>query len=76
MRSYPMIQKIGFSLVGIGLLVLVGWSVQGFFLESEIPLFIRISVGAIGAGFLLLLGSVVQDRLAAAKTENFTEVQP
>ena len=71
-----MIQKIGFSLVGVGLLVLVGWSVQGFFLESEIPLFIRISVGAIGVGFLLLLGSVVQDRLSAAKTEDFTEVQP
>ena len=71
-----MIQKIGFSLVAIGVLALVGWSVQGFFLESEIPLFIRISVGAIGAGLLLLLGSVVQDRLAAAKTEDFTEVQP
>lgn len=71
-----MIQKIGFSLVGIGLLVLVGWSVQGFFLESEIPLFVRISVGAIGAGLLLLLGSVVRDRIAAARTEDFKEIQP
>lgn len=71
-----MIQKIGFSLVAIGLLVLVGWSVQGFFLESEIPLFVRISVGAIGAGLLLLLGSVVRDRIAAARTEDFKEVQP
>ena len=71
-----MSQKIGFSLVGIGLLVLIGWSVQGFFLESEIPLFVRISVGAIGAGLLVLLGSVIRDRLAAAKTEDFTEVRP
>ena len=71
-----MSQKIGFSLVGIGLLVLIGWSVQGFFLESEIPLFVRISVGAIGAGLLVLLGSVISDRLAAAKTEDFTEVRP
>ncbi|NNC39347.1 MAG: hypothetical protein HKN80_01475 [Acidimicrobiia bacterium] len=71
-----MIQKIGFSLVAIGLLVLVGWSVQGFFLESEIPLFVRISVGAIGAGLLLLLGSVVRDRIAAARTEDFKEIQP
>jgi len=71
-----MAQKIGFSLVGIGLLVLVGWSVQGFFLEDEIPLFVRISVGAIGAGLLVLLGSVIRDRMAAARSEDFTEVQP
>ena len=71
-----MAQKIGFSLVGIGLLVLVGWSVQGFFLEDEIPLFIRISVGAIGVGLLVLLGSVIRDRMAAARSEDFTEVQP
>jgi hypothetical protein len=70
------IQKIGFSLVRIGLLVLVGWSVQGFCLESEVPLFIRISVGAIGAGLLLLLGSVVRDRIAAARTEDFKKIQP
>jgi len=71
-----MAQKVGFSLVGIGLLVLVGWSVQGFFLEDEIPLFIRISVGAIAAGLLVLLGSVIRDRMAAARSEDFTEVQP
>ena len=71
-----MSQKIGFSLVGIGLLVLIGWSVQAFFLESEIPLFLRVAVGAIGAGLLTLLGSVVKDRLAAAKDEDFKEVTP
>ena len=71
-----MSQKIGFSLVGIGLLVLIGWSVQGFFLESEIPVFVRISVGAIGLGLLVLLGSVIRDRLVAARAEDFTEVKP
>lgn len=68
-------QKVGFSLVGIGVLVLVGWSVQGFFLDSEVPLIVRIAVGAIGAGLLILLGSVIRDRVAAAKTEDFREVE-
>ena len=71
-----MSQKIGFALVGVGLLALIGWSVQGFFLESEIPVFVRISVGAIGLGLLVLLGSVIRDRLVAARAEDFTEVKP
>lgn len=69
-----MSQKVGFALVGIGLLVLVGWSVQGFFFESEIPLVVRISAAAIAVGLIVLLGSVIRDRLAAAKTEDFKEV--
>jgi len=69
------VQKIGFALVGVGGLVLIGWSVQGFFLADDIPLIIRIAVGAIGIGFLILIGSVIRDRLAAAKTEDFKEVK-
>jgi urea transporter len=69
------VQKIGFALVGVGGLVLIGWSVRGFFLADDIPLLIRIAVGAIGVGLLILIGSVIKDRLAAAKTEDFKEVK-
>jgi hypothetical protein len=69
------IQRIGFGLVGIGVLVLIGWSVRGFFLAEEIPLIIRLSVGAIAVGLLMLIGSVIRDRVAAAKTEDFKEVK-
>ncbi len=70
-----MAQKVGFTLVGIGVLVLIGWSVRDFFLAEDIPLLIRIAVGAIGVGLLILIGSVIKDRVAAAKTEDFKEVK-
>lgn len=70
-----MAQKVGFSLVGVGVLVLIGWSVRGFFLAEDIPLIIRIAVGAIGVGLLVLIGSVVKDRIAAAKREDFKEAK-
>jgi len=70
-----MIQKVGFLLVGAGALVLLVWSVQGFFMASEISLVVRISVGVIGIGLLTLIGTVIRDRIAAAKTEDFKEVR-
>ena len=43
-------QNIAFILIGLGVLVLIGWSVQVFFMDSEIPLILRIATGAIGVG--------------------------
>jgi len=68
-------QNAAFILIGIGILILIGWGVKGFFLASEIPLLIRIAVGAIGAGVLVLIGVAIKDRLAKAKTEKFKEVE-
>ena len=68
-------QNAAFILIGIGILILIGWAVQGFFMDAEIPLFIRIAVGAIGAGVLVLLGVAVKDRLVKARKENFKEVE-
>ena len=44
-------------------------------MASEIPLLIRIAVGAIGAGVLVLIGLAIKDRLAKAKTEDFKGVE-
>ena len=68
-------QNIAFILIGLGTLVLIGWSVGAFFMDSDIPVLIRIAVGAIGAGMLVLIGVVIKDRLAKAKTEDFKEVE-
>jgi len=68
-------QKVALILIGIGTLVLIGWSIQAFFMASEIPLIIRISTGAIGIGVLVLIGVAIKDRLAKAKTEDFKEVE-
>ncbi len=68
-------QNIAFILIGLGILALIGWSVQVFFMDSEIPLIIRIAAGAIGVGVLVLIGIAIKDRLAKAKTEDFKEVE-
>ncbi len=67
-------QNIAFTLIGLGVLILIGWGVKDFFLASDIPLLIRIAVGAIGVGVLVLISVVIKDRLAKAKTEDFKEV--
>ena len=68
-------QNVAFILIGIGILILIGWGVKGFFLASEIPLLIRIAAGAIGAGILVLIGVAIKDRLAKAKREDFKEIE-
>jgi len=68
-------QNLAFILIGLGILALIGWGVEGFFTASEIPLLIRIAVGAIGAGVLVLIGVAIRDRLKKAKTEDFKEVE-
>ena len=68
-------QNVAFILIGLGVLVLIGWAVQGFFTASEIPLLIRIAVGVIGVGVLVLIGVAIKDRLKKAKTEDFKGVE-
>ena len=68
-------QNVAFILIGLGILALVGWSVKAFFMETDIPLIIRIATGAIGAGVLVLLGIAIRDRLIKAKKENFKGVE-
>ena len=68
-------QNIAFILMGIGVLALIGWGVQGFFMSSEIPLLIRIAVGAIGVGVLILIIVAIKDRITRAKDEDFKGVE-
>jgi len=68
-------QNIAFILIGLGILVLIGWAVQGFFTASDISLLIRIAVGVIGVGVLVLIGVAIKDRLSKAKKEDFKEVE-
>jgi hypothetical protein len=69
-----MLQKLAFLLVGLGGLVLIGWAVKDFFTSDEVPLLVRIAVGAVAAGLLVLFGIVIKDRLAKRKKEDFKGV--
>jgi len=68
-------QNVALILIGLGILVLIGWGVKDFFMAGDIPLLIRIAVGAIAAGVLVLLGVAIKDRLAKAKKEDFKGVE-
>jgi len=68
-------QNIALTLIGLGVLVLVGWAVKDFFMASEIHVLIRIAAGAIGVGILILIGVVVKDRVAKAKTDDFKGIE-
>ena len=69
-----MLQKIAFALIAAGILVLIGWGVKGFFLAADIPVWIRIAVGAVGVGVLILVGIAIKDRLLKQGKEDFKEV--
>jgi len=43
--------------------------------SSEIPLVVRIAVGAIGVGILIIIGVAIKDRMKKAKTDDFKEVE-
>ncbi|MBA7661407.1 hypothetical protein ES703_69424 [subsurface metagenome] len=68
-------QNAAFILIGIGILVLIGWGVKGFFMEADIPLLIRVAVGIIGAGILVLIGVAIRDRVFKSRTEKFKGVE-
>ena len=68
-------QKAAFILIGVGILVLIGWAVQGFFMASEISLLIRIAVGIVGIGVLILIGLAIKDRFKKDKKDEYKEVK-
>ena len=68
-------QNIAYILIGLGFLALIGWAVKGFFLESDIPLLIRVAVGIMGAGVIILIIIAIKDRMKKAKTEDFKGVE-
>ena len=68
-------QNVAFVLIGLGILALVGWSIPVFFMESAIPLVVRIAVGVVGVGILILIGIAIRDRLTKDKGDDFKEVE-
>ncbi len=68
-------QNVAFILIGIGILAVIGWAVEGFFTASDIPLLIRIAVGVVGVGVLILIIVAIRDRIVKAKDEDFKGVE-
>ena len=64
-----------FIIIGLAVLVLIGWVAKAFFLAAEISIFVRILVGIVIVGGVVLLGIVIRDRVLQAKNEDFKEVE-
>lgn len=71
-------QKLGFILLGIGAVGVIGLIIWGIAETSsefaEIPLIVKLVIGALAAGFLVLLAAAIRDRIKQAKTEDFKGV--
>ncbi len=68
-------QKIAWTLIGLGLLVVIGYLCKGFFTAADIPLALRVASGIVGLGLILLLVSIGRERYRAAKKESFEEIE-
>ncbi len=64
-----------FIVIGLAILVLIGWAAKAFFIAEDISIFIRILVGVVTVGGVVLFGIVIRDRIIQAKKEDFKEVE-
>ncbi len=67
-------QNVAFIVIGLGILVFIGWLARGFFMADEISLFVRIVGGIVAVAVVMLFGIVIKDRIAQAKKDDFKEV--
>ena len=67
-------QNALFVIIGLAVLVLIGWLARGFFAADEILLWVRIIVGVVAVAVVALLGIAIRDRIAQTKKEDFKEV--
>ena len=65
-----MLEKLGFILVGAGILGLIGYFLSGFFMTPAVPLVWRILAGIAIVGITVLLVYVFWDRYRAYKKES------
>ena len=68
-------QSLGIIILGIAILVLLGYFCRSFFIDADIHLALRIGVGVIGGGVLFLVIKAIRGRLARIKAEKFKEVE-
>lgn len=66
--------KVGFLLILVGSLVLAAMSAWLFFGNAEIPLWYRLSTGAIVGGAALLFGNLLRKRLQQAPHDPYNDI--
>ena len=67
--------RLGWSLIGGGLLLLYGYGIYDFMTDSSEPIWVRLTLAGIGLGFLILFLHVLRQRLIAWKTDRYKDIQ-
>ena len=67
--------KIGYVLIGIGVVVLAIWGAKEFLTDPEVDPLIRAAVAAVCIGLVVLLAAVTRYRIRASKSDRFKGVQ-
>jgi len=65
----------GWILIIIGILPITTYAVYEFFAQPQLPLWMRLTYGAVALGLGLLFASVLRQRLINAKTDKYTKVK-
>jgi len=68
-------QKVGYVLVGIGIVAIGVWVVRQLFTDPAIGTFLKVAVAVVALGLLVLLGVVLRDRVRASKHDRFKGVE-
>jgi membrane protein implicated in regulation of membrane protease activity len=68
-------EKAGFALIALGVAVVLGYGGVAFFTATDVPLWLRATVGVIVLGLLMLLVSAGRERYKSAREEHFREVK-
>jgi len=74
-RTNHMGPRLGWSLIGGGLLLLYGYGIYDFMTDASEPIWVRLALGGIGLGFLILFLHVLRQRLIARKTDRYRDIQ-
>ena len=74
-RTTRMGPRLGWSLIGAGLLLLYGYGIYNFMTDSSEPIWVRLTLTGIGLGFLILFLHVLRQRLIAWKTDRYKDIQ-
>lgn len=67
--------KLGGSLLVVGILPLVVYAVYQFIADGSVPWWVKLTTGITALGLLLLFINVLRQRLAAAKTDPYKKVK-
>ncbi|MDD4874263.1 MAG: hypothetical protein PHE15_04740 [Dehalococcoidales bacterium] len=62
------------SIIGLTVLILIGWMAKEFFLATEISIFLRILIGVIIVCSIALLGITIKDKIKQDKKDDFKGV--